>query len=71
MSLFGPTLPSAVSAGHGSYLRISCRHWGRRTTAEDDPIPTSSGVNRLTWTIGFRAAPRRANAPSERSISGP
>jgi len=27
-------------AGRGSYLRISCRHWGRRTTAEDDPSPT-------------------------------
>src|SRR5260370_502132 len=33
----GPTLPSAASAEHGSYLGISCRHWGRRATAEDDP----------------------------------
>src|SRR5258708_27692753 len=32
-----PTLPSAASAGHGSYLGISCRQWGWRTTAEDDP----------------------------------
>jgi hypothetical protein len=32
----GPTLPSAASAGYGSCLGISCRHWGRRTTAEDD-----------------------------------
>src|SRR6266849_2139730 len=39
----GPTLPSAASAGHGSYLGISCRHWGRRTTAEDDPkLPSCS-----------------------------
>src|SRR6266699_7226735 len=32
-----PRLPSAASAGHGSYLGISCRHWGCRATAEDDP----------------------------------
>jgi hypothetical protein len=33
---------SAVSSirGHGSYLGISCRHCGRRTTAEDDPSRT-------------------------------
>jgi hypothetical protein len=34
----GPTLPSAASAGHGSYLGISCRHWGWRTAAESDPM---------------------------------
>ena len=32
-----PTLPSTASAGHGSYLGISCRQRGRRMTAEDDP----------------------------------
>ena len=37
MSLVGPRPPSSASAWNGSYLRISCRHWGRRTTAEDDP----------------------------------
>ena len=26
-SVVGPTLPSAASVGHGSYLGISCRHW--------------------------------------------
>jgi hypothetical protein len=33
---------SAVSSirRHGSYLGISCRHLGRRTTAEDDPQQT-------------------------------
>jgi len=25
MAAIGPTLPSAASAGHGSYLGISCR----------------------------------------------
>jgi hypothetical protein len=39
-----PTLPSAASAGHGSYLGISCRHWGRRATAEDDPKPNIRGA---------------------------
>jgi len=29
-----PTLPSTASAGHGSYLGISCRQWGWRTTAD-------------------------------------
>jgi hypothetical protein len=33
----GPTLSSPASAGHGSYLGISCRQWGRRATAENDP----------------------------------
>ena|SRR5712671_3152030 len=37
MASIDPTLPSGGSAGHGSYLRISCRQWRRRTTAEDDP----------------------------------
>jgi hypothetical protein len=37
MTGFGPTLPSAAPAEHGSYLGISCRQVGRRTTAEDDP----------------------------------
>ena len=27
MSLAGPTMPSAASAGHESYLGISCRQW--------------------------------------------
>src|SRR5258708_38116103 len=40
MSVAGPTLPSAASAGHGSYLGISCRHCRQRTTAEDDPYPS-------------------------------
>src|SRR5262249_11298590 len=33
----GPTLPSAAFSAHGSYLGISCRHWGRRATAEFGP----------------------------------
>src|SRR5258708_32758806 len=41
MSGHGPTLPSAASERHGSYLGISCRQWGRRTTAEDDPLRKS------------------------------
>src|SRR6266446_9314424 len=53
MSPYGPTLPSAASAGHGSYLGISCRHWGQHTTAEDDPkatrapLPTTPSVQRM------------------------
>src|SRR6266481_8973885 len=39
----GPSLPSAASAAHGSHLGISCRHWGRRATAEFDPKATSAG----------------------------
>src|SRR5260370_31113168 len=38
--LLAPRRPSAASAGHGSYLGISCRHWGWRATAEDDPTAT-------------------------------
>jgi len=38
-------------AGRGSYLRISCRHWGRRTTGEDDPQETFGGR------IGFGECP--------------
>jgi hypothetical protein len=37
MTAIGPTLPSAASAAHGSYLRISCRQWVWRTTVKDDP----------------------------------
>src|SRR5437899_1546571 len=28
----GPSLPPPTSAGHGSYLGISCRRWGPRTS---------------------------------------
>src|SRR6267154_3627311 len=38
--VLGPTLPSAASAGHGSYLGISCRDQRSCTTVEDDPIRT-------------------------------
>jgi|SRR5712671_3847634 len=47
----GPSLPSPAPAGHGSYRGISCRHWGRRTTAEDDPKQTE-----CPWPIGRRRA---------------
>ncbi len=35
---FGPTLPPTASAGHGSYLAISCHQLRSRITAEDDPL---------------------------------
>jgi hypothetical protein len=40
MSESGPLLPSAASAGRGSYVGISCRRRERRAMAEDDPTPT-------------------------------
>src|SRR5215470_10374066 len=39
-SVPGPTLPSAASAGHGSYLGISCRQLRSGITAEVDPDRT-------------------------------
>jgi hypothetical protein len=39
MAAFGPLLPSAASAGRGSYVGISCRRRERRAMAEDDPKP--------------------------------
>jgi len=46
MSARGPTLSSRRSIGHGSYLGISCRHWGPRVTAEDGPgcVKTLRGI---------------------------
>src|SRR5712692_7265651 len=70
LSQNGPTLPSSASAGHGSYLGISCRHWGRRTMAENDPEPTLA-VCRITsikgTTLGARhrcSASAFTSAPS-------
>jgi hypothetical protein len=40
MAAPGPTLPSAASAGHGSYQGISCRQRRSWTTVEDDPERT-------------------------------
>ena len=40
MTAIGPTLPSAASAGHGSYQGISCRQRRSYTTVEDDPDRT-------------------------------
>jgi hypothetical protein len=37
MAGIGPLLPSAASAGRGSYVGISCRRRERRAMAEDDP----------------------------------
>src|SRR5712671_7153688 len=40
-------LPSPAPGRHGSYLGISCRQWGRRTTAEDDPKSPPEGQSGL------------------------
>src|SRR6266849_6435052 len=76
----GPTLPSAASAGDGSYLGISCRHWGRRATAEDDPkrpfveVPSCKrqGLNSSAHSItasAFAIDPRGTSMPSARLMA--
>src|SRR6266852_3939526 len=62
MSAPGPLLPSTASAGHGSYLGISCRQRGRRTTAENDPFRTSRLFDHL---VGEREQ-RRGHGEAER-----
>jgi hypothetical protein len=45
----GPTLPSAASAGHGSYLGISCRQRRCGTTGENDPnLPPAIAISPIT-----------------------